>query len=74
VAQRISTIIQAEKIVVLEAGSIVGQGTHSELLRTCAVYREIASSQLSEAELARALSETDDQAYQGGQLSTGEAL
>ncbi len=55
VAQRISTIVGAEKIVVLDAGRIVGQGTHSQLLRTCPVYREIASSQLSEEELERAI-------------------
>lgn len=54
VAQRISTIMHAEKIVVLDAGKIVGKGTHSELLRNCTVYREIASSQLSEQELANA--------------------
>ncbi len=52
VAQRISTIMQAEKIVVLDGGRVVGQGTHRELLRSSAVYREIASSQLSESELA----------------------
>jgi ATP-binding cassette subfamily B protein len=52
VAQRISTIMDAAKIIVLEAGRIVGQGTHAELLRTCEVYREIAASQLSDAELA----------------------
>jgi ATP-binding cassette subfamily B protein len=51
VAQRISTVMQAEKIVVLDAGRVVGQGRHEELLRTCPVYREIAASQLSEAEL-----------------------
>lgn len=51
VAQRISTIMDAEKIIVLEAGKIVGQGTHSELLRSCSVYKEIASSQLSKEEL-----------------------
>jgi ATP-binding cassette subfamily B protein len=52
VAQRISTIMHAEKIIVLDAGRIVGQGRHEELLRTNEVYREIAASQLSEAELA----------------------
>lgn len=52
VAQRISTIMQADKIIVLEAGKIVGQGTHTELLRTCQVYQEIALSQLSAEELA----------------------
>lgn len=54
VAQRISTIMHAEKIVVLDAGSVVGQGRHENLLKTCEVYREIAASQLSEAELAMA--------------------
>jgi ATP-binding cassette subfamily B multidrug efflux pump len=54
VSQRISTIMGAEKIVVLDAGRVVGQGRHKELLRTCEVYREIAASQLSEAELAGA--------------------
>lgn len=54
IAQRISTIMHAQKIVVLDAGSIVGQGTHLELLATCDVYREIAASQLTEDELAPA--------------------
>jgi len=54
VAQRISTIMHADKIVVLDTGKIVGEGTHSELLRDSIVYREIASSQLSERELADA--------------------
>jgi ATP-binding cassette subfamily B protein len=51
VAQRIGTILDAEQIVVLEEGRIVGIGTHDELLKTCKVYREIALSQLSEKEL-----------------------
>ena len=51
VAQRISTILHADKIVVLDDGRIVGQGTHEELLHTCEEYREIAMSQLSEEEL-----------------------
>jgi ATP-binding cassette subfamily B protein len=51
VAQRVGTIISAEQIIVLENGEIVGRGTHRELLRNCEVYREIALSQLSEAEL-----------------------
>lgn len=54
VAQRISTIMNAEKILVLDNGKIVGEGRHVELLRTSAVYREIASSQLSEQELSQA--------------------
>ena len=52
VAQRVSTIMNADPIVVLNEGRVVGQGTHSELLKTCQIYHEIASSQLSEEELA----------------------
>lgn len=52
VAQRISTIRHADKIIVLDRGKIVGIGTHDELLNSCTVYREIATSQLSAAELA----------------------
>jgi len=51
VAQRVGTILNAEQIIVLEDGKIVGCGTHHELLQSCAVYHEIALSQLSEAEL-----------------------
>ena len=51
VAQRVSTIMRAEQIVVLDEGKIVGIGTHKELLETCPTYREIAESQLSEEEL-----------------------
>lgn len=52
VAQRINTIINAEKIIVLDEGQIVGIGTHKELLKTCSIYKQIALSQLSEEELA----------------------
>lgn len=52
VAQRISTILHADKILVLDEGRVVGQGTHKELLKSCQVYRQIAMSQLSEEELA----------------------
>ena len=52
VAQRISTVLHADQILVMEDGRIVGRGTHDELLQTCATYREIAESQLSEAELS----------------------
>lgn len=51
VAQRISTIMNAEQIIVLDEGKMVGKGTHKELMETCTTYREIASSQLSEEEL-----------------------
>ena len=51
VAQRVGTIKNADKIIVLDEGKIVGQGTHEELLKNCAVYADIAKSQLSEEEL-----------------------
>ena len=51
VAQRISTIKNADKIIVLNDGEIVGEGTHKELMQTCKVYQEIAYSQLSKEEL-----------------------
>ena len=51
VAQRISTIRHADRIIVLEHGKIVGQGTHEELLENCEIYQEIASSQLSKEEI-----------------------
>ena len=52
VAQRISSIMHAEQIVVMDDGQVAGIGTHRELLETCEVYREIAQSQLSKEELA----------------------
>ena len=48
VAQRISTIVHADQIIVLDEGKIVGRGKHGELLKTCEVYREIVSSQMGE--------------------------
>ncbi|WP_296644272.1 ABC transporter ATP-binding protein [Romboutsia sp. 13368] len=54
VAQRIGTIIDADKIIVLDNGEMVGMGTHKELMKTCTVYQEIAYSQLSKEELASA--------------------
>ena len=51
VAQRISTILHADQILVLDDGEAAGIGTHEELLKTCGVYRQIAESQLSEQEL-----------------------
>lgn len=54
VAQRIGTIKNADKIIVLDSGHIVGEGTHDELMQTCSVYKEIALSQLSKEELKNA--------------------
>lgn len=54
VAQRIGTIMDADRIIVLDEGKIAGQGTHKELLKTCKIYREIAESQLSKEEIENA--------------------
>jgi ATP-binding cassette subfamily B multidrug efflux pump len=51
VAQRVSSIMEATKIIVLNEGMVVGTGTHRELLKDCSIYREIAESQLSKEEL-----------------------
>ena len=51
VAQRVSTIMHADQILVLDHGKVVGKGTHEELLKNCPTYYEIASSQLSKEEL-----------------------
>ena len=51
VAQRVSTIMDADRIIVLDEGRVAGIGTHQELLNTCRIYHEIAASQLSEEEL-----------------------
>ena len=63
VAQRISTILHAEQILVLDEGRIAGRGTHKELLETCEVYRQIAASQLSEEELTRENNRKEDDGY-----------
>jgi len=52
VAQRIATILRADKIIVIDDGMVISEGTHAELLKSCVVYREIAESQLSEEELS----------------------
>jgi ATP-binding cassette subfamily B multidrug efflux pump len=52
VAQRVSTVMDADQIIVLDKGRIVGIGTHKELMKTCDVYHEIVSSQLSMEEIA----------------------
>lgn len=54
VAQRIGTIMDADQIIVLDEGEVVGKGTHRELLTTCSVYRKIAESQLTKEEIANA--------------------
>ena len=51
VAQRISTILHADQIIVLDDGKVAGIGTHQQLMKTCEVYQQIAASQLSEEEL-----------------------
>ena len=61
VAQRISTIMNAEQIIVLDEGHIAGLGTHSELLKNCEVYQQIAASQLSEAELKAGRKDAEEQ-------------
>ena len=58
VAQRISTVLHADQILVLDEGRIVGRGRHTELLAHCPEYREIARSQLSERDLAMAETST----------------
>ena len=52
VAQRVTTVMDADRIIVVDDGRVAGMGAHRELIRTCEVYREIVSSQLSEEELA----------------------
>ncbi len=59
VAQRISTILHADQIIVLDEGNMVGLGSHIELMKSCEVYQQIASSQLSEEELANSISGGD---------------
>lgn len=59
VAQRISTILNTEQIIVLDDGKIAGIGTHKELLRNCEVYKQIAASQLSEKELQDGMQSED---------------
>lgn len=60
VAQRVSTIMNAEQILVLEDGKLVGKGTHTELVNTCETYRQIAQSQLSQAEFEASLKGKED--------------
>lgn len=69
VAQRISTILNAEQIIVLDDGRVAGIGTHEELLKNCEVYRQIAASQLSESELAAGMKESGSGSTGGGSHS-----
>ena len=66
VAQRISTILNAEQIIVLDDGNIAGMGTHQELLESCEVYQQIAASQLSESELKAGRKEEKPSESSGG--------
>ena len=72
VAQRISTILNAEQIIVLDDGKVAGIGTHKELLRNCEVYRQIAASQLSESELAAGMQE-NGRGSSGGKVDSAES-
>lgn len=69
VAQRIGTIMDADKIIVLDEGRIVGQGKHRELLKNCSVYREITQSQLSKEELSSYMAATPDKVEKGKEKS-----
>ena len=60
VAQRVSTIMHADQILVLDDGELVGKGTHSELLQNCETYQQIARSQLSEEELSGSVAGKED--------------
>ena len=64
VAQRISTIISAEQIIVLDQGKMVGKGKHSDLLKTCEVYKQIAQSQLSPEEIASSLGDEQEVSHE----------
>ena len=60
VAQRVSTILHADQILVLDEGKLVGKGTHKELVKTCETNMQIAKSQLSEAEFAASIEGKED--------------
>jgi ATP-binding cassette subfamily B protein len=65
IAQRVSTILDADNIVVLEDGRCVGQGKHAELLKTCKTYREIVESQLDKEEIEKTLTMYQNIAKEG---------
>ena len=74
VAQRVSTILSADQILVLDEGTIVGKGTHKELIQTCEEYRQIAESQLSPSEIAASLGTTPEEKALGEVDLTGTDL
>ncbi len=67
VAQRVSTILDADKIIVLDEGKIVGEGTHKDLYQSCEIYREIVSSQMDEKEIEKTLQMSRQVVMQGGE-------
>ena len=71
VAQRISTIIHADQILVLDEGKVAGKGTHKELLKSCEVYQQIARSQLSEEEKWAMSNHTANRRPHGGPMGHG---
>ncbi|MCL2529662.1 MAG: ABC transporter ATP-binding protein/permease [Coriobacteriia bacterium] len=74
VAQRVSTIMNAERIYMVDEGRVIAQGTHAELLRTCPQYREVAETQLSPEEIAAALRSALDDKVGAGGLDSSPAL
>lgn len=72
VAQRVSTILHADQILVIDEGRLAGVGTHAELVRNCEVYRQIASSQLSEKELEETLAEAEGKTHDDQTLAGAE--
>ena len=60
IAHRLSTVRNADQILVLDEGKLVGKGTHKELVKTCETYMQIAKSQLSEAEFAASIEGKED--------------
>ena len=66
VAQRVSTIMDADNIIVLDEGKIVGQGKHDELLKTCKVYQEIVYSQMDKDEIEKTISLSKEFSMEGG--------
>ena len=66
-AQRVSTILDADDIIVMSDGKMVGQGTHRELLKSCQIYQEIVYSQLDKEEIAKTMQLAKGFAAEGGE-------